>query len=404
MLILWEISSSGCTKIAEEFFFTNNTINCEFSYDGKIFIIKKDDNKTIDIYDALALKKLKTVIWDSPQDDQNNYYNYYGVNFFLSYDGAYIFQKENTKVKMFNNDGAFVKSMEFYNLIDLKVYWYDRLDPQNSSAKSSKHEFLLYKSQEYSKYVISLYNFMNETEVPIYNIDTYSYYMRIIGNSSLIYYGDYSTNYIVNVETKESVKLDSKWSSSTILSSFGNKILFWYYDWPNYNICAYNGTKKLWDKSLAGDFYPNGVWFTDDDKTSFYLITYTQSNVKIMKKNENTDIITNLDLVKNFYFKYPYLIWIRIQKEIWYFNITNNTANIIYLNAYVAATENLLHSINIDDDTSISLALDFIDHYKICTFSIKYQNMSYFTREFYKNKFSDPNMIWFYRARVNNLK
>ena len=313
MLILWEISSLGCTKIAEEFFFTNSTINCEFSYDGKIFIIKQDDNKTIDIYDALTLKKLKTIIWNSPQDDQNNYYSYYGVNFFLSYDGTYIFQKENTKVKMFNNDGTFVKSMEFYGLIDLKIYWYNRLDSQNSSAKSSKYEFLLYKSQEYSKYVISLYNFLNETEVTVYNTDNYAYYMKIIVNSNLIYYGDYSTNYIVNIDTKESVKLDSKLSNSNILSSLGNKVLFLYSDWYNYNICAYNGTKKLWDKSLPGGFYPNGVWFTDDDKTSFHLITCTQSDVKIMKINENTDITTNLELVKNFYFKYPYLIWIRVK-------------------------------------------------------------------------------------------
>ena len=228
--------------------------------------------------------------------------------------------------------------------------------------------------------------------------------MRIIVNSNLIYYADYSTNYIVNIETKESVKLDSKLSNWILFSSLDNKVLFLYYDWPNYNICAFNGTKKLWDKNIAGDFYPNGVWFTDDDKNSFHLITYTQSNVRIMKMTQNTDIATTLDLVKNFYFKYPYLIWIRVKKEIWYLNITNNTVNIIYLKANVAATENMLHSINIDDDTSICLALDFIDHYKICTFSIKYQNMIYYTREFYKNKFSDPNMVWFYRARVNNLK
>ena len=176
MLILWEISSLGCTKIAEEFFFTNSTINCEFSYDGKIFIIKQDDNKTIDIYDALTLMKLKTIIWNSPQDDQNNYNSYYGVNFFLSYDGTYIFQKENTKVKMFNNDGAFVKSMEFYGLIDLKVYGNNHLDSQNSSAKLSKHEFLLYKSLENSKYVtavLRLRHFTKNYHLKISNMKNY---------------------------------------------------------------------------------------------------------------------------------------------------------------------------------------------------------------------------------------
>ena len=379
-------------NIAEEILFDNSTNSPVFSGDGKYFLIPAIDNKTIIIYDALTLKCIKKIEWIVPKDENSyNYYGYYGTTFCLSYDGAYVYAKDYSKIHLFNLDGTLFKTISINS---------------NEVLPYSPNEFVLLTSNEYGKYYIKTINFINDTEKDCFNLDTYGYLSRLIENSDYMYYHDYSNYFLVNFITKESVKLEVTSGSINSIYWIGNKIIMSFSNWPNNILLCYEGLKQKWTKTIQNTIYINELWVLEDDNDSIYILQNNE-DVVIIKMNENSDSNhCTIRINGNYYFKYPYLISLRVKRELWYQDITSNTVNIIYLNVDVSATENTKFSENqgSDEDTSIMLALDYIDHFKVGEFNFNRNRFEFYQKQFMKNTFSDSKILWFYKVRLNNLK
>ena len=244
----------------------------------------------------------------------------------------------------------------------------------NDVLPYSPNEFVLLTSIEYGKFCIKTINFVNDTEKVCFNFDTYAYSYKVIENSNYLYYYESSNYFLVNFITKETVKLEI--ASGYISNTYwiGDKIIMNFNNWPNNIVLCYEGLKQKWTKPLQNTVYINDLWVLDEDNGNLYILQINNDDVIINKFSENSDSNhCTITINGNYYFKYPYLISLRVKRELWYQDITSNTVNIIYLNVDVSATENTNFSENqgSDEDTSIMLALDYIDHFKVGEFNFK---------------------------------
>lgn len=106
---MWEVKKSGYHKLNEIFLFESIFTSFKFSSDGKTLLLSLRDQKTIMIYDALTLKRLRKFELKAIDSKGNDVL--FMFDFRLSKDGKYILYWNEDSIFVFDNFGNLINKL-----------------------------------------------------------------------------------------------------------------------------------------------------------------------------------------------------------------------------------------------------------------------------------------------------
>jgi len=323
-----------------------------------VLLTHKDDC-TISIYNAETLELISKYTLKCEDTHGNDLTQF--SEFALSFNGDYILAGDEKAKSVFNYDGKFIRNIEIEG-IQIIDYFHDTyyIGLEDNESGDYTHKSLI------------KVDFVTLEKETVYEFESDSIVFGALDpKMEWIMFSQATITYFVDLKSKSTpIKMFQSDNDKQKYVVLGSKVgvLYWNEETFIMQVCVYEKSELVWSHQVEerGKLDIESLSFNDlNNEYGLVFLEKIGQNYRMHQFNETTGINYALKSVKNVTFQYPFLYYIKGQKEIWIQDMHNNI-KIFYLNENIwVAENNNINSLIKNGPIDIKIILDYSGYYKI---------------------------------------